>query len=88
MQEKCCQSCGAPMGETTEMYGLELNGSKSEDYCKMCYDNGAFTNPNCNLEEMIEIVTNMMVKNFGFSAEDAKQQCNAGIPTLKRWKTA
>jgi len=27
----------------------------------------------------------LMVKDFGFSLEDAKAQCNEGIPTLKRW---
>jgi len=85
MQEKFCESCGMPMGETDEMYGTELNGSKSVDYCKSCYDNGAFTNPNSTLGEMIESVTAVMVKDFGFSLEDAKEQCNEGIPTLKRW---
>jgi len=88
MQEKFCESCGMPMGETDEMYGTELDGSKSKDYCKSCYDNGAFTNPNGTLEEMIESVSALMVKDFGFSAEDAKEQCNEGIPALKRWRTA
>ena len=86
MQEKFCESCGMPMGETDEMYGTESNGSKSVDYCKTCYDKGEFTNPNSTLEEMIESVTGIMVKDFGFSLEDAKEQCNEGIPTLKRWK--
>jgi len=88
MEEKCCQSCGMPMGETDEMYGTEADGSKSADYCKYCYDNGKFTEPNCTLEEMIESCTNIMVEEFGFEREDAKQQCQEGLPTLKRWKTA
>jgi len=88
MQEKMCESCGMPMGETDEMYGTETNGTKSTDYCKFCYDNGAFTNPSVTLEEMIKIVADVMVKDFGFEAQDALEQCNAGLPTLKRWKTA
>jgi hypothetical protein len=88
MQEKFCESCGMPMGETDEMYGTEVNGSKSPDYCKFCYDSGAFTNPNITLEEQIESVADIMVKEFGFSVEDAKQQCNEGIPNLKRWRSA
>ena len=88
MQEKFCESCGMPMGETDEMYGTELSGSKSADYCKFCYEGGAFTNPNLTLEEQIETVAAIMVKDFGFSAEDAREQCNAGIPNLKRWKKA
>ena len=88
MQEKFCESCGMPMGETDEMYGTEANGSKSADYCKYCYDNGAFTDPNITLDRMIETVADVMVKDFGFSPEDAKEQCHEGIPNLKRWKTA
>jgi len=88
MQEKFCESCGMPMGETDEMYGTESNGSKSVDYCQYCYDKGVFTNPDITLEEMIESVAAVMVKDFGFSPEDAKAQCNEGLPTLKRWKTA
>ena len=88
MQEKHCESCGMPMGETNEMYGTESNGSKSADYCKFCYDNGVFTNPNLTLEEQIESVAALMVKDFGFSPEDAMEQCKEGIPTLKRWKIA
>ncbi|MCL2579933.1 MAG: zinc ribbon domain-containing protein [Oscillospiraceae bacterium] len=87
MQERFCESCGMPMGETDEMYGTEANGSKSVDYCQNCYDSGTFTDPNITLEGMIETVAAMMVESFGFSPEDAKEQCNEGIPTLKRWKT-
>ena len=76
------------MGKTDEMYGTDSNRIKSVDYCKYCYDNGAFTNPNCTLDEMIETVAVIMVKDFGFAEEDAKKQCKEGIPALKRWKTA
>ena len=88
MQEKFCESCGMPMGETNEMYGTETSGDKSVDYCKFCYDNGTFTNPNMTLEEQIAAVAALMVKDFGFSQEDAMEQCRAGIPALKRWKSA
>ena len=90
MQEKFCESCGAPLGELDEMYGpgTESDGSRSVDYCKQCYINGAFTNPDTTLEEQIESIAAIMVKDFGFSPEDAMEQCKAGIPNLKRWKTA
>ncbi|MCL2364299.1 MAG: zinc ribbon domain-containing protein [Defluviitaleaceae bacterium] len=86
MQEKMCESCGMPMGETDEMYGTEANGTKSTDYCGNCYDQGAFTNPAATLEEMIKIVADVMVKEFGFEPQDALEQCNVGLPTLKRWR--
>jgi len=88
MQEKFCESCGMPMGETDEMYGKEANGNKSKDFCRFCYENGAFTNPSITLDEMIELVAGMMVKDFGFAPDDAIAQCKQGIPSLKRWKTA
>ena len=88
MQEKMCESCGMPMGETDEMYGTEANGTKSTDYCSNCYDNGAFTHPTVTLEEMIKIVADVMVKDFGFEPQDALEQCNAGLPTLKRWRVS
>jgi len=88
MQEKYCESCGMPMGESDDLYGTESDGSKSIDYCKYCYEKGSFTNPDITLQEMIGLVSEMMVKDFGFTPEEAKKQCDAGIPTLKRWKAA
>ena len=85
MLEKHCESCGMPM-EADEMYGTESDGNRSADYCKFCYNDGAFINPNLTLQEQIESVTAIMVKDFGFSPEDAKEQCEVGIPTLKRWR--
>ena len=52
MEERNCQSCGMPMGPTDEHYGTEADGSKSKDYCKYCYQNGAFT-ADCTMGEMI-----------------------------------
>ena len=90
MQEKFCESCGAPMGELNEMYGpgTEADGTPSADYCKECYTNGAFVHPERTLQQMIEAVAATMVKDFGYTQEDAMEQCNQGLPTLKRWRTA
>ena len=54
MNQRFCQSCGMPMGETEELYGTNADGSKNEEYCKYCFENGAFTFPG-TMEEMIEI---------------------------------
>lgn len=43
MEERYCQSCGMPMGQTDALYGTEADGSKSGDYCHYCYAEGAFT---------------------------------------------
>jgi len=88
MQEQMCESCGAPIGALEEMYGpgTEADGTVSTDYCNYCYKDGTFTNPNLTLEEMIDTVADIMVNEFGFEPEDAKAQCNEGLPNLKRWK--
>ena len=84
--QKFCQSCGMPMGETDELYGTHADGGKSEDYCKYCYENGAFTFDG-SLEEMIEICIPPMVQsNKGMTEEQARQMMRQFLPMLKRWK--
>ena len=88
MDNKYCQSCGMPMGATNEMYGTNTDGSKSEDYCKYCFENGAFTS-DCTMDEMIEFcVPHVTSANPGMSEEEAGKMMRGFFPTLKRWKTA
>lgn len=84
--QRFCQSCAMPMGDTEEHYGTEANGSKSTDYCYYCYENGAFTF-NGTMAEMIEICIPPMVENNpGMSEEKARQMMEQFLPTLKRWR--
>ena len=86
MEERYCQSCGMPMGETDELYGLEADGTKSKDYCSYCYDKGAFTS-DCTMDEMIEMCIEPMVScNSEMTEEKARTMMKAFFPTLKRWK--
>ena len=87
MQEIFCESCGMPLAEAEDMFGTEADGNKSTEYCIYCYEKGAFTEPDLTLEEQIKQVSDMMIKDYGYSPEDAREQCQEGIPTLKRWKT-
>ena len=74
------------MGATTEMYGTNADGSKSGDYCKYCYENGAFT-ANVTMEEMIGIcLPHMTAANPGMSEEQARKMMREFFPMLKRWK--
>jgi hypothetical protein len=84
--QKFCQSCGMPMGSTDELYGSETDGSKSADYCKYCYDNGAFTS-NSTMDEMIELSVAPMVEyNPGMTEQKAREMMQQFFPMLKRWK--
>lgn len=86
MNEKFCQCCGLPMGETDTLYGTNGDGSKNLDYCQYCFENGAFTF-NGTMEEMIEIcVPHVAAGNSGMSGDEARKTMLEWFPTLKRWK--
>ncbi|MCE5342899.1 MAG: zinc ribbon domain-containing protein [Clostridiaceae bacterium] len=88
MKAKFCQSCGMPMGDTDEMFGNEKDGSKSDDYCTYCYQNGTFTYDG-NMEGMIEFCVQPMLDSDPTMTEtQARGLMNGFLPTLKRWKTA
>lgn len=86
MKKKYCQSCGMPMGETNELYGMEKDGSKNTDYCHYCFKDGAFTY-NATMEEMINIcVPHFLNEHPEMKKEDAEKLLKEMYPQLKRWK--
>ena len=85
MEEKYCQSCGMPIGAEKEMLGTNEDGSTNEDFCKYCYENGAYTY-NCTMNEMIELcVPHMASAGSGMSEDEARNMMNGFFPMLKRW---
>ncbi len=81
-----CQSCGMPMGDTRELYGTNADGSKNEEYCSYCLENGAFTFQG-TMEEMIEVcVPHMAGAHPDMDEETARKAMLQWFPTLKRWK--
>lgn len=63
--------------------GTEANGSKSEKWCVLCYQKGAFTGPDCTLEQMLEIVDNALIENG--SSRFMRWMAKKGVPRLERW---
>lgn len=80
---KFCQSCSMPIDEI-EFRGTEKNGSRSEDYCKYCYKDGAFTHPYLTLEEMVNNMSKRMDKEQ--LPAEIVEAAIARLPDLKRWK--
>ena len=75
-----------PMGAADEMYGTNVDGSKNEEYCKYCFENGTFTQ-DCTMEEMIEFcVPHMASENPAMSEDEARNMMLEFFPALKRWK--
>ncbi len=82
-----CQSCGMPL-EKQEDKGSNKDGSKSEEYCSYCLQEGAFTEM-MTMEEMIELCLNFGMEEGLYTDRDqAKQQMLEWFPSLKRWRTA
>lgn len=82
--EKFCQSCGMPMSK--EVCGTNADGSQNGDYCKYCYEKGAFS-ADITMDEMINFCVGPMVENNAdMTEEQARGMMNSLFPTLKRWK--
>ena len=78
-----CQSCGMPL--TEEEFMANEDYSANQEYCKYCYSDGQFTNPDITMEEMIEICVPYMVEN-GIPEDEARKMMQEFLPNLKRWK--
>ena len=84
--QRFCQCCGMPMGDHDELYGTDADGSRNEEYCRYCFENGGFTFQG-TMEEMIEACApNMAAANPDLDEEGAKKIMLQWFPTLKRWK--
>lgn len=78
-----CQSCTMPI-DNAEDRGTEKDGSKNNEYCKYCYQNGAFVRPEMKMEEMKTFLSTQTEKmNL---PEEVVQHSLAILPFLKRWK--
>ena len=79
-----CNSCGQPI--IKEDYGTNKDGSLNPDYCKDCFQDGEFTEPDITLQEMIVRKTKeMMEKNPDLAETQATGITAMFIPGLKRW---
>lgn len=81
---KLCQSCSMPLGSANR--GTEDDGSLSELYCTLCYENGHFRQPDMTVTQMQEQVINILRQKHwpGFLARLSARR----IPTLERWRGA
>lgn len=65
--------------------GTEVDGSRSELWCSLCYKDGAFVGPDCTLEQMQQIVDKALIENG--SGRLMRWMARKQLPRLKRWKT-
>jgi hypothetical protein len=65
--------------------GTDAKGTRVEDYCVYCFHNGAFTEPTVSREEMIERVTDLLMKEEHLAHLQARDLAEGLVPSLKRW---
>ncbi|GAA3412550.1 zinc ribbon domain-containing protein [Paenibacillus hodogayensis] len=85
MSTLVCQSCGMPLTEEA-LIGTDAEHNKVKDYCKYCYESGAFTQPDLTLEEMVETCVPIMVQE-GMEEQAARSMMQNYLPNLKRWSS-
>jgi hypothetical protein len=81
--ENFCQSCGLPLNDR-ELLGTQKDGSKSTEYCKYCYRNGAFTDPDITVEQMASGIISRLEGDK--TPEDIIETAVSRLHNLKRWK--
>ena len=81
-----CQSCSMPLSKP-EDFGTSAQGFRQNDYCHFCYENGAFTQPDSTLEQMIEFSVKPTAAATGMSEEAARDLLEETLPRLKRWQS-
>ena len=77
-----CQSCGMPIGQA-EFLGTEKDLSKSTIYCRHCYSDGEFTDPDVTIEDMKKHVRAELLK--AHAPEAVIAEAVAKIKYLSRW---
>lgn len=66
--------------------GTNADGSQTQEFCIICFKQGAFTNPNQTLVEMIQSSIENMTQDLRMPLEQATDLANNFIPTLRRWQ--
>jgi hypothetical protein len=83
VKQKVCQSCGMPL-QKEEDFGTNASGSKSEEYCFHCFQNGKFLDEGITLQEKIDKNVTFAVQ-MGMSEQEARKLASEVLPKLKRW---
>ena len=79
-----CNSCGRPIVKAD--YGTNKDGSLNSYFCKDCFMDGGYTEPDITLSEMIiRKSKEMMEKNPRLPETTATGITTNFIPGLRRW---
>lgn len=80
---KFCQSCGMPFNKDPQNGGTNNDGSKSTEFCSLCYKEGNFLD-NCKTAKEMQAFCIQKMHEGGTSKIIA-WFFTRSIPKLKRW---
>lgn len=80
-----CQSCAMPL-HAAEDHGTEANGRMADDYCRFCYQRGAFVNPTATMTSMIDFCARKLTER-GMPFAEAQTLMTNTLPHLRRWRS-
>jgi hypothetical protein len=80
-----CQSCGMPLVVRSD-FGSDRNGRRIPDFCNGCYRDGAFTEPEVTMPEMIDRGVAAITGQLGMPECGARAMLTDVLPHLKRWE--
>jgi DNA-binding XRE family transcriptional regulator len=83
--EPACQCCGTPFSVPNMDRGHDADGHENPDYCKWCYDQGAFAYE--TMDDVIETSASYLVEATGMDLDEAVSFMGALLPTLDHWKS-
>lgn len=83
--DKFCQSCGMPIDKDPARGGTLVDGTKTQQYCSLCYERGSFKDNFTEADEMISFVKGKL-KEMGYSSLK-RWFFTSHIPKLERWKS-
>jgi hypothetical protein len=73
-----------PLGKPDD-FGTDQAGFRVNDYCRHCFADGAFTEPDISMQAMLDRCVGIMDKQGIMAAADARLLLADVMPRLKRW---
>lgn len=80
-----CQSCGMSL-KKEEDYGNDMDGTKNSEYCRFCFQDGAFTDEGITMEQKVDFLVEIGKSKLNMTEEQAREMASGIIPNLNRWK--
>jgi hypothetical protein len=80
-----CQSCSMPLLKP-EDFGTDPAGYRINDYCRHCFANGAFTEPDITMSVMLDRCVKVMAAQNIMPEPQARALLTEVMPQLRRWR--